>query len=58
MFLIQILLPLYDNRNQRLPAALHTGTRDELVARFGGITAYTRAPVEGLWHEEIGRAHV
>ena len=25
--------------------------RDELVSRFGGITAYTRTPVQGLWHE-------
>jgi hypothetical protein len=23
--------------------------RRELVERFGGITAYTRAPVDGLW---------
>ena len=31
--------------------------RDELVSRFGGITAYTRTPVQGLWHarEEIVR---
>ena len=25
--------------------------RDELVSRFGGITAYTARPVQGLWHE-------
>jgi|SRR5687768_13781664 hypothetical protein len=52
MFLIQLLLPLYDNQGERLPAALHASTRDELVARFGGITAYSRAPVDGLWHED------
>jgi hypothetical protein len=23
--------------------------RDELTAKFGGLTAYSRAPAEGLW---------
>ncbi|HEY8607616.1 MAG TPA: hypothetical protein VIM12_10940 [Noviherbaspirillum sp.] len=54
MFLIQILLPLYDNQGRRLPAAVHGMTRDELVGRFGGLTAYTRAPASGLWQEDAG----
>lgn len=30
---------------------IYTQVRNELVSRFGGITAYTRAPVHGLWQE-------
>lgn len=52
MYLIQLLMPLYDNQGRRLPAALHAVTRDELVARFGGLTAYARAPADGMWQED------
>jgi hypothetical protein len=50
MFLIQILLPLNRNDGTRQPPALFTDVRDELVARFGGLTAYARAPAVGLWN--------
>lgn len=26
----------------------------ELTGRFGGLTAYTRAPARGLWHSPAG----
>lgn len=52
MHLIQILLPLYDNAGAGLPAGLFERTRQELIDRFGGLTAYTRAPAKGLWQEE------
>lgn len=52
MFLIQLLLPLYANDGQRLPSTLFAETRDELVGRFGGLTAYSRAPVNGLGQED------
>lgn len=58
MHLIQILLPLYDNDGARLPGALFMQVRDELVDRFGGMTAYTRAPASGLWQEDEGQAPV
>lgn len=51
MYLIQLLLPLYDNDQQALPRALFEQVRKELVARFGGLTAYSRAPLTGLWQE-------
>jgi hypothetical protein len=35
----------------RFEQKLYTEVRNELVDRFGGITAYTRAPVHGLWQE-------
>lgn len=49
MYLIQILLPLDRNDGARQPAFLFRSVRNELVARFGGLTAYTRAPAVGLW---------
>jgi hypothetical protein len=47
--LIQILLPLYDNAGRHQHADKFSEVRDELTHRFGGLTAFTRAPAEGLW---------
>jgi hypothetical protein len=44
MYLVQLLLPRYDG----------TVTR-ELTERFGGVTAYNRAPAKGLWQPEPGK---
>jgi hypothetical protein len=52
MHLIQLLLPLYDNAGQPFPRSLYGGVREELVARFGGLTTYSRAPAKGLWKED------
>ncbi len=52
MHLIQILLPLYDNDGAALPRALFDRVREELSQRFGGLTAFTRAPAEGNWRDE------
>lgn len=52
MHLIQILLPLYDNAGAQQPAELFEQTREDLIGRFGGLTAYTRAPAKGLWKED------
>jgi hypothetical protein len=49
MHLIQILLPIYDNQGQPFPQDLYHSIGDELVARFSGLTAFTRAPAQGLW---------
>ena len=51
MHLVEILLPLYDNDGAPQPAALFDAVRGELTERFGGLTAHTRAPAEGLWKE-------
>jgi hypothetical protein len=50
--LVQILLPLYDNAGAPLPRALYDRVREELAGRFGGLTAFTRAPGEGHWRDE------
>lgn len=55
MHLIQLLLPLYDNDGQPLPSALFREVKQELTDRFGGLTAYSRAPAEGQWREDTNR---
>jgi hypothetical protein len=49
MHLIQILLPLYDNEGREFAHELYRDIGEELVARFSGLTAFTRAPAEGHW---------
>jgi len=51
MFLIQILLPLYDNSGAGFPQRRYEQVRDELTELFGGVTAYLRSPAQGLWKE-------
>ncbi|HVL70684.1 MAG TPA: hypothetical protein VM434_02230 [Beijerinckiaceae bacterium] len=55
--LVQILLPLYDNDGRPQPASRFAAVRSELTERFGGFTAFTRAPAEGAWKDgnEVAR---
>ena len=48
-FLVQIFLPVYDNNGQRFPSDLYNEVRAKLTDMFGGLTAYTCAPAEGVW---------
>ncbi len=52
MQLIEIFLPLTDNSGRKLPKAAFAATREELIARFGGLTAYSRAPARGFWKDK------
>ncbi len=60
MFLVEILLPLYDNEGRRFGAGEFDRVRDELAARFGGVTAFSRSPAEGVWAEggEVSRDQI
>ena len=49
MHLVQILLPLSDNLRHPFPRDHFDKVAVELTERFGGVTAYTRAPAEGRW---------
>ena len=51
MHLVQILLPVYDNEGNELPQVEFRRVSSELSHRFGGVTAFTRAPAEGVWKE-------
>src|SRR3954469_15747276 len=48
MKLVQILLPVRDNRGRKFKGELYSDVHSELVRRFGGLTAYTRSPARGL----------
>jgi hypothetical protein len=54
MHVIEIFLPLKRNDGSPQPGSLFTQVRGELVEQFGGLTAFTRAPAEGLWEKESG----
>lgn len=55
MHLIQILLPLYGKEGRRIAPALFQATARELAREYGGVTAYTRSPAQGLWRRRRGR---
>jgi hypothetical protein len=50
MYLIQILLPRYDNRGRRLSKRLFDETARALATSHGGMTVYSRSPALGLWN--------
>ena len=54
MYLVQILLPLYDNEGHAFEPIDYVQLRSDLADRFGGITAYTRAPARGVWRGDTG----
>lgn len=46
MHLVELLVPVKRGASEQLDRI-----RSELTERFGGVTAFTRAPAEGLWKE-------
>lgn len=57
MQLIQILLPLADNDGVPFPPSLLRDIQQELADRFGGCTAFSRAPARGIWNQDGGQQH-
>ena len=49
MYLIQILLPIFNNSGRKFPAEYFQTIKNQLTARFKGLTAYNRKPAEGRW---------
>ena len=58
MVLIQMLLPTRSSEGTVFPDDLLRQTRKELIDRFGGLTAYTRAPATGVWTSPDGDVEV
>ena len=52
MHLVQLLLPVYDNAGQPFEQARYSPVRQTLTERFGGVTAYLRAPALGAWKDD------
>ena len=57
MHLVQILLPLNDDKGRRFPAQAFEGLARELTEKFGGVTSFTRTPAEGRWKEGKATEH-
>ena len=55
--LVEILLPLKDASGEDFPAAYYDDLAKELVANFGGVTSFLRAPAEGRWHDSGSTEH-
>jgi hypothetical protein len=51
MELIQIFLPLRDNRGEPFPFRQFEQVKDRLAKKFGGVTAFLNSPGEGVWGE-------
>ena len=56
MHLIELFLPLTDNQGRPFARAHFDRVRDELVERFGGVTAFLRSPAEGVWKDAPGQS--
>lgn len=54
MHLVQLLLPIRDEQGRAFPRGPYDELVRELTDRFGGVTAYTRAPATGLWEAASG----
>lgn len=51
MHLVQILLPCRDNEGEPFGHEDFERVKEELAARFNGVTAYLQAPADGLWRK-------
>ena len=52
MYLLQLLLPA--GQTNADTAVLLNQTQSELMARFGGVTAYLQTPAKGQWADATG----
>jgi len=57
MQLVEILLPVRDNAGTAFPKSAFERVKDELTERFGGLTAFTRSPADGVWQDRSGTTH-
>ncbi|HUQ09083.1 MAG TPA: hypothetical protein VM146_02120 [Steroidobacteraceae bacterium] len=54
MYLVEFLLPLYDNEGRPFAKDEFDRVRRELTDRFGGVTAFMRSPAMGQWADDSG----
>ncbi len=52
MYLVQILLPVYDNQGNSFSKKKFEFVRKLLTEKFGRLTSYLRAPAQGFWKDE------
>jgi hypothetical protein len=51
MYLVEVFLPLADNRGKPFDDMKFREVRETLAKWFGGVTAFARAPAQGLFRE-------
>ena len=54
MHVVEIFVPLGRKDGSPQPVERFAKLRGELIERFGGMTAFTRAPATGLWEDSDG----
>ncbi|HVF35839.1 MAG TPA: hypothetical protein VND91_11005 [Candidatus Saccharimonadia bacterium] len=54
MHVVQLFLPLNANDGSPFDRKRLAAVRAELAGKYGGVTAYTRAPAQGLWEDDDG----
>ena len=58
MQLIEILLPVADNRGQAFDQKKFDDLREVLTRKFGGLTTFARTPAQGYWRPDSQNTHV
>src|SRR5258706_9278304 len=51
MYVVQLLLPVYDNAGKRFSKSKMKAVKTLLTRTFGGITSFERSPAEGFSDE-------
>ncbi len=57
MYLIELFLPLADNQGSPFSREQHKAAEHVLTEKFGGVTAYPRAPASGRWKASDSGQH-
>jgi hypothetical protein len=52
VYLVEFLLPTFDNDGRRFPRREFEVVRRELTDKFGGVTAFVKSPAVGLWADD------
>jgi mRNA-degrading endonuclease YafQ of YafQ-DinJ toxin-antitoxin module len=52
MYLIELLLPLTNNKDKPFKTKYFEQVQHHLTEKFGGLTAFTRNPAEGVWKQD------
>jgi hypothetical protein len=58
MHLIEILLPVADNRGQAFDQKKFDDLREVLTRKFGGLTTFARSPAQGYWRPDSQSTHI
>ncbi len=55
MFLIQVLVPLFDPQGKQFGKSIFNDIREGFLKKFGGVTIYASSIAEGLWKDDLGK---